>query len=86
MGTVDGATWRTTSYSGTNGNCVEVADAGGTVKVRDTQDRAGADHIYRSRAESRNFGARVWSHPMPIESGMDLGYIKLGCNSRCHHR
>jgi hypothetical protein len=42
MGTVDGATWRTTSYSGTNGNCVEVADAGGTVKVRDTQDRAGA--------------------------------------------
>ena len=42
MGTVGGATWRTTSYSGTNGNCVEVADAEGTVKVRDTQDRAGA--------------------------------------------
>ena len=42
MGTVDSATWRTSSYSGTNGNCVEVADAAGTVAVRDTQDRAGA--------------------------------------------
>lgn len=42
MGTVGSATWRTSSYSGTNGNCVEVADAAGTVKVRDNQDRAGA--------------------------------------------
>jgi len=35
-------TWRTASYSATNGNCVEVAGAKGTVAVRDTQDRAGA--------------------------------------------
>jgi hypothetical protein len=42
MGDVDSAPWRTSSYSGTNGNCVEVGDTAGTVRVRDTQDRAGA--------------------------------------------
>lgn len=35
------ATWRTSSRS-TNGNsCVEVADLGTTVAVRDTKDRTG---------------------------------------------
>lgn len=42
MSTPDPAvTWRTSSYSGVNGNCVEVAPAAGTVLVRDTNDRAG---------------------------------------------
>ncbi|MGH3187447.1 MAG: DUF397 domain-containing protein [Streptosporangiaceae bacterium] len=32
------AAWRKTSYSGSNGgNCVEVADRGGRVLVRDTK-------------------------------------------------
>jgi hypothetical protein len=35
-------TWRKASYSATNGNCVEVADATGAVLVRDTTNRAGA--------------------------------------------
>ena len=35
-------TWRKASYSATNGNCVEVADAPGGVLVRDTTDRTGA--------------------------------------------
>jgi uncharacterized protein DUF397 len=34
--------WRKASYSATNGNCVEVADATGGVLVRDTTDRGGA--------------------------------------------
>ena len=34
--------WRKASYSATNGNCVEVADATGVVLVRDTTDRTGA--------------------------------------------
>jgi Domain of unknown function (DUF397) len=34
--------WRKASYSATNGNCVEVADATGRVLVRDTTDRGGA--------------------------------------------
>jgi hypothetical protein len=43
MDTINSATWRKSSYSGTNGgNCVEVGDAAGAVAVRDTQDRAGA--------------------------------------------
>ena len=42
MDTVDSATWRTSSYSGTNGNCVEVGGTANVVWVRDTQDRDGA--------------------------------------------
>jgi hypothetical protein len=34
--------WRKASYSATNGNCVEVADATGSVLVRDTTDRDGS--------------------------------------------
>jgi len=35
--------WRTSSYTASTGNCVEVAPttAGGTVLVRDTKDRKG---------------------------------------------
>jgi Domain of unknown function (DUF397) len=46
----DGATWRTSSYSGSNGgNCVEVA-ASGRVLVRDTKDRPGAVLAFTSDA------------------------------------
>ena len=41
MDTVDGAGWRTSSYSGTNGNCVEVGGMASAVWVRDTKDRDG---------------------------------------------
>nr|WP_132876748.1 DUF397 domain-containing protein [Tamaricihabitans halophyticus] len=37
-------TWRTSSYSGDNGDCVEVARAEDTVYLRDTKNRAG-DHL-----------------------------------------
>jgi Domain of unknown function (DUF397) len=41
MDTVDSVGWRTSSYSGTNGNCVEVGSTVGTVLVRDAKDRDG---------------------------------------------
>ena len=41
MDTVDSAGWRTSSYTGTNGNCVEVGGAAGIVLTRDTKDRDG---------------------------------------------
>jgi hypothetical protein len=37
----DDIVWRTSSYTGGQGNCVEVATAAGTVLVRDTKDREG---------------------------------------------
>ncbi len=37
----NGIVWRTSSYTGTSGNCVEVAAAAGAVLVRDTKDREG---------------------------------------------
>ena len=33
--------WRKSSYSGSQADCVEVGDAAGLVKVRDTKDRRG---------------------------------------------
>jgi hypothetical protein len=52
--------WRTSSFSGTNGNgCVEVAFLpGGGVAVRDTKDRALPPHRY-SAAEWAAFLAGV---------------------------
>lgn len=34
--------WRASTYTGGQGNCVEVAQAAPTVMVRDTKDRDGA--------------------------------------------
>ena len=37
----NGVVWRTSSYTGGSGDCVEVAAAAGAVLVRDTKDREG---------------------------------------------
>ncbi|MEV7040285.1 DUF397 domain-containing protein [Amycolatopsis sp. NPDC051061] len=42
-------TWRTSSYTGSQGNCVEVA-SGETVLVRDTKDRSGGTLAVEPRA------------------------------------
>jgi hypothetical protein len=36
------AQWRRSSYSGNTGNCVEVADLGNEVAVRDSKDPSGS--------------------------------------------
>ena len=38
---MDELSWRTSSYSGGNGSCVEVASLPTEVLVRDTKDRSG---------------------------------------------
>jgi len=58
--------WRKSSYSGGEGNCIEVADSGNRVLVRDTQDHTGpvlkvspaawksfAEQVKRSLAEPK---------------------------------
>jgi hypothetical protein len=48
---VDRLAWRTSSFSGGNGNgCVEVAPLPAGVAVRDTKDRSRAAHVYPSTA------------------------------------
>jgi hypothetical protein len=44
-------TWRTSSYTGSQGNCVEVGDADRAILVRDTKDRTG---------ETLTFTAATW--------------------------
>ncbi|MGX7671929.1 DUF397 domain-containing protein [Plantactinospora sp. DSM 117369] len=45
------ARWRTSSRSGANGNCVEVADnLGAVVAVRDSKDRSGPVLTFRPAA------------------------------------
>lgn len=42
MDNLDGLTWRTSSYSGSNGgNCIEVAATPDAVAVRDSKDPHG---------------------------------------------
>jgi hypothetical protein len=33
--------WRTSSYSGSQANCIEVSDEAGLIMVRDAKDRQG---------------------------------------------
>ncbi len=50
--------WRKSSYSGGEGNCVEVADHGNRILVRDTKNRAGA-MLRFSPAAWRRFAEKV---------------------------
>jgi Domain of unknown function (DUF397) len=42
--------WRVSRYSGTNGNCVEVADESGMVQVRDTKNREAGSVAFTADA------------------------------------
>ncbi|MDQ2813411.1 MAG: DUF397 domain-containing protein [Actinomycetota bacterium] len=42
--------WIKSSYSGTNGNCVEAASADGAVMARDTTNRGGGTLTFTAEA------------------------------------
>jgi hypothetical protein len=42
--------WRKSSFSGSNGSCVETASASGVVLVRDTTDRDGGTLSFATEA------------------------------------
>jgi hypothetical protein len=43
------AVWRKSTYSGGNGECVEVAFVDDAVAVRDSKDRGGPVHVFPPR-------------------------------------
>lgn len=54
----DYATWRRSTRSGQTGNCVEVADLGVGIGVRDTKDREGG-RLVVSTSEWTSFVASL---------------------------
>ncbi|MFJ1926455.1 MULTISPECIES: DUF397 domain-containing protein [unclassified Streptomyces] len=58
--------WRTSSYSSGNGQCVEVAEAPGTVPVRDSKAVGGPVLI---------FGVETWT---AFVAGVGRGGIRTG--------
>jgi hypothetical protein len=42
--------WRKSTYSGSNGSCVETASGDGVVMVRDTTDRSGGTLSFTAEA------------------------------------
>lgn len=52
------ARWRRSSYSGTNGNCIEAAAAPAAVAVRDSKDPDGPRSVF-APAAWRAFAAAV---------------------------
>lgn len=57
-------TWRKSSYSGNNNNCVEVADGGERLAVRDSKDSAGPALL---------FSAEAWTSFVEGVKGCDFG-------------
>ena len=62
--------WRKSSYSGGEGNCVEVAEHGNRVLVRDTKNRAGTvlrftPDAWRRFADQVKGERSLASHPQP---------------------
>jgi hypothetical protein len=49
--------WRKSTYSGTNGSCVETASGEGVVMVRDTTDRSGGTLSFTADAWRTFLGA-----------------------------
>jgi len=54
--------WRVSTYTGGNGNCVEVAAVACAVVVRDTKDRAGAVLAFTPQSR-RRFAAAIKESP-----------------------
>ena len=59
------ARWRNSSFSGGGGsNCVEVADAGQAIAVRDSKDALGPVLVFGQRAWCQ-FAAKVKAERLP---------------------
>ncbi|MEU9305095.1 DUF397 domain-containing protein [Streptomyces sp. NPDC048269] len=57
---LDGASWRKSSYSGGEGECVEIADLPGGLAVRDSKDPNGP---------ALRFHASEWTHFCQFAAG-----------------
>lgn len=72
MEPIDTAPWRKSSYSGTDGgDCVEAADTGGSILVRDTTDSGGVILSISPNAWRRLTDTLRWSRDpvAPVRNG-----------------
>jgi len=66
MDNLTSLTWRTSSYSGSNGgNCIQVASAEDTVAVRDSKDPHGPVLPFRARDWQRFTSQVKENAPLP---------------------
>lgn len=61
---MDDQTWRVSTYSASEGNCVEVGETGSAVLVRDTKNRS-AGSLRVSPAAWHRFAAAVKTTSLP---------------------
>jgi hypothetical protein len=75
-------TWRKSSFSGSQAQCVEVADAASAVMVRDTQDPDGGT-LALSADAWRAFTSKIKSALREAPSRADLSGVRpLTCSAR----
>ena len=72
------AAWRKSSYSGQNGNCVEVADLSPAVAVRDSKDPDG-QQLAVPVATWRAFARRIQAADLALAGHLPIHPRIRGC-------
>jgi hypothetical protein len=75
------ATWRTSSYSGANGSCIQVAcDAPGAVAVRDSKNAAGPRLSFTAGQWTAFTGSLKERAPGRRRDGLSTGLSQTAAN------
>ena len=79
---MDDRAWRISSYSGGQGNCIEVVGHGNGVLVRDTKERTGPVLRFSPNAW-RRFADQVKRSLAGLQPGLEGASLRGGAPSAC---